>query len=162
MQVPVNYRSWKGREWKECALVDSRATENFLDFRMVTRWRLGTQQLEMPRQVFNVDGTENQLGQVTKYCTLRITCGDMDQLQMFYVTNLGTDRVILRLEKWDTCVSKFSYLSQNTVVPNHFSSRTTSPLSEKPSSMRTGFKRFIKVRIGSKMGNWRRRTTRKH
>ena len=75
--------------------MDSGATKNFLDFRTVTRWRLGTQQLEMPRQVFNVDGTENQLGQVTKYCTLRITCGDMDQLQMFYVTNLGTDRVIL-------------------------------------------------------------------
>jgi hypothetical protein len=46
-------------------------------------------------RVFNVDGTENQLGQVTKYCTLRITCGDMDQLQTFYVTNLGKDRVIL-------------------------------------------------------------------
>jgi Retroviral aspartyl protease len=95
MQVPINYRSWKGGEQKERALVDSGATENFLDFHTVTRWHLGTQQLEMPRQVFDVDRTENQLGKVTKYCTLRITCGDMDQLQTFYVTNLGTDRVIL-------------------------------------------------------------------
>ena len=62
---------------------------------MVTRWHLSTQQLKVPCQVFNVDGTENQLGQVTKYCTLRISYGDMDQLQTFYVTNLGMDRVIL-------------------------------------------------------------------
>ena len=118
MQVPINYRSWKGGERKECALVDSGATKNFLDFRMVTRWHLGTQQLEMPHQVFNVDGTENQLGKVTKYCTLRITCGDMDQLQTFYVTNLGTDRVILGYPWLEAFNPQLDWKNGTLVSPN--------------------------------------------
>jgi predicted aspartyl protease len=55
---------------KEEALVDSGATNNFMDQRMAQRLGIGTRKLEEPRRVFNVDGMENQAGLLTEYCTL--------------------------------------------------------------------------------------------
>jgi predicted aspartyl protease len=40
------------------ALIDSGATENFIDKRTARRWELPTRNLIYPRKVFNVDGTE--------------------------------------------------------------------------------------------------------
>ena len=58
------------------ALVDSGATENFIDFRTAIRWRVGVRELPRPRKVFNVDGTENKAGTLTKYCLLRCYVGE--------------------------------------------------------------------------------------
>ena len=44
---------------EETALLDSGATENFIDHATVVRLCLGTKKLEKPQQVFNVDGTYN-------------------------------------------------------------------------------------------------------
>jgi hypothetical protein len=60
----------------ERALVDSGATENFLDRRMVEHLGIGLRKLPSPRRVFNVDGTENKEGSLTDYCILRIKKGD--------------------------------------------------------------------------------------
>jgi hypothetical protein len=54
------------------ALLDSRATENFIDPQMVEKLRIGKVPITNPRTVFNVDGTENQGGQVNHYCILNI------------------------------------------------------------------------------------------
>jgi hypothetical protein len=54
------------------ALVDSGATENFLDYQMAIQWRVKTHQLAKPREVFNVDGTQNKAGIITESCVLRI------------------------------------------------------------------------------------------
>jgi hypothetical protein len=45
--------------------------------------------------VYNVDGTENQGGIISKSCVLRVRQGEQQIAQQFYVTNLGQDRVIL-------------------------------------------------------------------
>jgi hypothetical protein len=96
MEVPIIYASWNGgTKNDERALVDSGATENFLDFRMVTRWQLPTQRLQNPRQIFNVDRTENRLGRVDKFCRLNVGVGSNRQMQTFFITNLGKDRIIL-------------------------------------------------------------------
>jgi Reverse transcriptase (RNA-dependent DNA polymerase)/RNase H-like domain found in reverse transcriptase len=79
----------------DVALVDSGATENFLDQHTVRQWGLSTHKLPHPRYVYNVDGTQNQAGTLTEYCVLRCIVGDKDTLQQFYVTNLGKDRVLL-------------------------------------------------------------------
>ena len=78
------------------ALVDSGATENFMDHSMIRRLGIGTRKLPIPRRIFNVDGTENITGRLTKFCTLRVRKGDQSHLQTFYITSLGTDRAILR------------------------------------------------------------------
>ena len=55
---------------EEYALLDSGATENFMDERMVQRLGIGRRAMKVPRRVFNVDGTENKCGTLTHYCLL--------------------------------------------------------------------------------------------
>jgi hypothetical protein len=45
--------------------------------------------------VYNVDGTENQGGIISKSCVLHVWRGEQQITQQFYVTNLGQDCVIL-------------------------------------------------------------------
>jgi hypothetical protein len=54
------------------ALIDSGTTENFIDYRMAVQWRLNTKDLWQPRKVYNVDGTENQGGIISKSCVLHV------------------------------------------------------------------------------------------
>ena len=44
---------------EEWALLDSGATENFIDAKTVIKMRLGTQKLAIQRPVYNVDGSPN-------------------------------------------------------------------------------------------------------
>jgi Retroviral aspartyl protease len=77
------------------ALIDSGAMENFIDYQMAVRWRLNTKELWHPWKVYNMDGTENQGGIISKSCVLCIQQGEQQIAQRFYVTNLGQDCVIL-------------------------------------------------------------------
>jgi gag-polyprotein putative aspartyl protease len=95
MEVPIIYSSYNGGIKEDKALVDSGATSNFIDHRTAERWQLGTKDLDKPIQIFNVDGTENKLGRVTKFSTLRIRMGKLEELQNFFITDLGMDHVIL-------------------------------------------------------------------
>jgi hypothetical protein len=52
--------------------------------------------LPKPRQILNVDGTENKAGQVTEACILEVNHRGIRQLQRFYITDLGFDQVLLR------------------------------------------------------------------
>jgi gag-polyprotein putative aspartyl protease len=79
----------------EKALLDSGATENFIDETTWQRLGIGRKELGRPITVTNVDGTENKKGKITHYCWLRIQKGTRDKLQRFFVTDLGQDRIIL-------------------------------------------------------------------
>jgi len=80
---------------EETALLDTGATENFIDYKTVARLRLGTQKLTIPRPVFNVDRTNNRHGTITHACDLMVKRGNRKERQRFYVSNLGRDRFIL-------------------------------------------------------------------
>ena len=58
IHIPFDFICARGKA-KEEALIDSSATENFINEQMV--WHLGIrkQEMETPHRVFNVDGTEN-------------------------------------------------------------------------------------------------------
>ena len=79
----------------ERTLIDSGATENFMDHSMIQRLGIGMRKLPILRRIFNVDGTENIAGRLTEFCTLRVRKGDQSHLQTFYITSLSTDRAIL-------------------------------------------------------------------
>jgi hypothetical protein len=51
--------------------------------------------MHTPKMVKNVDGMENQEGQITHFCILRTTLGGKEKAQQFYITSLGRDRMIL-------------------------------------------------------------------
>jgi predicted aspartyl protease len=80
---------------EEKALLDSGATENFIDETTWQRLGIGRKELGRPITVTNVDGTENKKGKITHYCWLRIQKGANDKLQRFFITDLGQDRIIL-------------------------------------------------------------------
>ncbi len=57
------------------SLLDSGATENFLNLNY-TKWlKLPIKWLPFPRKLFNIDGTENKAGQLQFYTDLAIRTG---------------------------------------------------------------------------------------
>ena len=74
LDLPLTFSSAKKTATKK-ALLDSGATENFINPRMVRKLGIGTMELAQPRMVYNVDGTENQGGQIKELCILNILQG---------------------------------------------------------------------------------------
>ena len=89
---------------EEKALIDSGATENFLDYRTMKRLDLGTQKLETPRPIINADGTPNGKGTLTRCTELLVSHNGKEERQRFYIADLGTDQIILGfpwLQEWN-------------------------------------------------------------
>jgi len=80
---------------KQTMLLDSGATDNFIDY--CTAKRLGLRKHKMPQsqRVLNVDGTENQAGEITHYVALYIQHNNRQEGSIFFITNLGKDHMIL-------------------------------------------------------------------
>ena len=58
------------------ALVDSGPTENFMNLKYAKWLRLPVKTLEQPRNLFNVDGTENTSGKLHYYMDLLVKTGN--------------------------------------------------------------------------------------
>ena len=72
----------------EAALLDSGATENFLDPWMVTKFQLPMQKLWKPQSILNIDGTHNKAGSITRKCQLEVQFGDV-------ITNIVTTTTLV-------------------------------------------------------------------
>ena len=53
-------------------LVDSGATNNFIDPRLLKHLKLGSRRLDRPRKIWNIDGTNNKAGLLTDYVELEV------------------------------------------------------------------------------------------
>jgi hypothetical protein len=80
---------------KTSALLDSGATENFINPDYARGLKLPIEELAEPCKVFNVDRTQNRHGQITHYTDLDVRTGDQTRTMRFFLTNLGEQRVIL-------------------------------------------------------------------
>jgi hypothetical protein len=58
---------------EESGLLDTGATESFIDHKTVVRLQLGTQKLPIPQPIYNIDGTNNKGGTITHVCHLLVT-----------------------------------------------------------------------------------------
>ena len=77
------------------ALLDSGATENFMNL-SYTRWlKVPIKQLEKPRKLFNVDGTENRSGELCFYMDLQVRTGGQNIDLWFFLSDLGEHKAIL-------------------------------------------------------------------
>jgi hypothetical protein len=79
----------------ECALVDSGASENFIDFEVWKGLKIGRFRLKEAIPVHNVDGTPNKQGAIDSYCWLKVKLGRKEENMKFYLTNIGKERFIL-------------------------------------------------------------------
>ena len=86
---------FKGTKKVEKALLDSGATENFLDTRTVDCLKLTTYPLNEPQHIYNIDGSNNKAGQITHACNLELTYGEKNTKQQFFISDLGQDQALL-------------------------------------------------------------------
>ena len=94
MKIPVSFRTAYARADKQI-LVDSGATDNFIHPRLIRRLALGTQKLERPRKIWNIDGTNNKAGRIAEYVDLSVQTGKKQNKMRFLVTDLGHEDLIL-------------------------------------------------------------------
>ena len=66
---------------EEVALIDSGATENFIDQETIKKLKLGTRKLEELVQLRNINGTYNQSGSVKSFIDLLISHGERKVMQ---------------------------------------------------------------------------------
>ena len=108
MKVPVSFCTSHAMTNKKI-LVDSSANNNFIHPRLVKRLGLGTNQLEKPKKVWNVNGTTNKGGELTHYMDLEVKTGDEKQKMHFLITDLGDDDLILSYPWLSTFEPRFSW-----------------------------------------------------
>jgi hypothetical protein len=77
------------------ALLNSRATENFINHQYATHLRLPTKCLEKARKVYNVNGTLNKKGDILFYTDLEVRTGQKYINMRFFLTDLGPQHLIL-------------------------------------------------------------------
>ena len=108
----------------EGALVNSGATENFLDPRVMVKLQLPIEELESPRNILNIDRTNNKAGQITHKSRHNVKLGKSSQEIDFFITDLEQDRIVLgypflrmfnRTINWSN--SGINHLSQITITP---------------------------------------------
>jgi len=78
----------------ELALLDSGATENFIDHATATQLCLGMKALPHKQAVYSVDSTPNRRGTISHTVDLLVARGNKKLHQRFYVTDLGRDQFI--------------------------------------------------------------------
>jgi len=91
LKVPISH--YRGTA-EERILLDTGATENFIDQTTINKLCLGTKRLLLPQPVYNIDGTMNRSGTITRACDLLVTQGNKKERTRFYVTNLGCNRML--------------------------------------------------------------------
>ena len=77
LEIPFDFQTYMAKA-EEKALMDSRATENFIDKGMVKQLKLGTRPLSPAQPVFNMDRTHNKAGTISKTIHLYVTLRDIN------------------------------------------------------------------------------------
>jgi len=77
------------------SLLDSGATENFLNLNYAKWLKLPIKRLPFSRKLFNVNGMENKAGQLQFYTDLAIRTGTTTTNMRFFLTQLGEHKAIL-------------------------------------------------------------------
>ena len=85
----------KSKRAEALALVDSGATENFMNLNYARYLRLPIQRLATPRKLYNVDGSSNRSGDLLYYTDLAVQTGDRRVNLCFFLSNLGENKAIL-------------------------------------------------------------------
>jgi hypothetical protein len=75
--------------------VDSGATENFLNLTYAKWLRLPIKTLKTLWKLYNVDGTENKVGELCHYTDLETKMGTVASKLQFFLSDLGKHKAIL-------------------------------------------------------------------
>jgi hypothetical protein len=99
------------------ALVDSRATDNFIHPNFAKQMGLGSRELANPKKIYNIDETTNKAGMITHYLNLNVVTKGIHKEMRFLITDIGREDVLLGYPWLATFEPKFQWRSA-TVKPN--------------------------------------------
>ena len=85
----------KSKRAKSIALVDSGATENFMNLKYVKYLKLPIKRLPEPWKLFNIDGTTNWDRELQFFTDLQAQTGTQHTNLCFFFSNLGENKAIL-------------------------------------------------------------------
>ena len=108
MKVPISFQTLHAMA-DNTILVDSGATDNFIHPKLLRRLGLGSQPLERPRKIWNIDGTTNKAGALTHCVDLEVRTGDRQETMKFLITDLGGEDLILGYPWLSTFEPKFRW-----------------------------------------------------
>src|SRR5216684_1334345 len=77
------------------ALLNSGATENFMNLSYAKWLKLPIKQLPNPHKLFNINGTKNQSGDLCYYTILNVHTSTTAVPLQFFLSNLGEHKAIL-------------------------------------------------------------------
>ena len=77
------------------ALLDSGATDSFIDKKIIDHYKLEVKALHQPIPVYNADGGHNKLGDITGYVDLEITIADHKEIMRLHTTSLGQEIIFI-------------------------------------------------------------------
>ena len=96
VKLPLSFRTLDTREvFSTTALLDSGATDSFIDKGMINRYGLKIETLNQPIPVYNADGGRNKLGDITGYVDLEMKIGDHKEVMRLHATSLGQERIFI-------------------------------------------------------------------
>jgi hypothetical protein len=85
----------RSKRAKTVALLDSGATENFINIHYARRMGLPIQRLAQERRLFNVDGMPNRAGTLKYFTDITTRTGTKRTRLRYFLTDLGDNQVIL-------------------------------------------------------------------
>jgi hypothetical protein len=87
----------QNRSASVAAMVDCGATALFINEAFVKKNRIRTYLLNREIPLYNIDGSKNRAGKITRFVRLRLLIGDLERWREFLVTDLGPEDVVLGL-----------------------------------------------------------------
>ena len=108
MKVPISFRTLHATANKTI-LVDSGAMDNFIHLKLLRRLGIGSQLLERPRKIWNIDGTTNKASALTHCVDLEVHTVDRQEVMKFLITDLGGEDLILGYPWLSTFELKFRW-----------------------------------------------------
>jgi hypothetical protein len=77
------------------ALVDSGATDIFMNATFANKMGLGLRQLPMPKKIYNIDNTTNKSGEITHYLDLDVFAKGIHKEMCFLITDIRSEDILL-------------------------------------------------------------------
>jgi len=77
------------------AMIDSGATEDFIDQDFCDKYQIRTTKAKNPREIYLADGEPSSMGPVTHIATVRMDIGDHKEIAIFQVARLQNHEAIL-------------------------------------------------------------------
>ena len=106
MHIPISLHGLK-KTVDTLALIDSRATGNFIDPHLLPKWIFKLRSLPTPITAFNVDGTPYTKGTIRWTSDISFNTGSFSNKVKFMVVHLSHPQVILGmpwLKKWNPTI----------------------------------------------------------